>query len=112
MKLRLADLLDAMGVEARRQQPSDAAARWLDRNGHETCITTAAAWTAHRTPRAFLERQATGARFSVLPPPIKAVAMSRLRDWAVATFGSLDAVFVEAFRYDLTICRLQPGMPH
>lgn len=112
MKLRLADLLDAMGVEPRGREPSDAAARWLDRNGHETRITTAAAWAARRTPRAFLERHATGARFSVLPPSIKDLAMSRLRDWAVATFGSLDAVSVEAFRYDLMICRLQPGMPH
>ena len=112
MKLRLADLLDAMGAEARRKQPSDSAMRWLERNCHETCITTAAAWTAQRTPRAFLERHATGARFSVLPPSIKDVAMSRLRDWAVATFGSLDAVFVEPFRYDLMICRLHPGMPH
>jgi ubiquinone/menaquinone biosynthesis C-methylase UbiE len=112
MKLRLAGLLDAMGVEARRKQPSDAATRWLERNGHETCIATAAAWTAHRTPRGFLERHATGARFSVLPPSIKEVAMSRLRDWTVATFGSLDAVCVEAFRYDLMICRLHPGMPH
>ena len=38
--------------------------------------------------------------------------MSRLRDWAVATFGSLDAVSVEPFRFDLMICRLQPGMSH
>ena len=34
MKLRLADLLAAMGVAGRRKQPSDAAARWLEQNGH------------------------------------------------------------------------------
>jgi hypothetical protein len=38
--------------------------------------------------------------------------MLRLREWAVATFGSLDAVSVEPFRFDLMIYRLQPGMAH
>ena len=38
--------------------------------------------------------------------------MLRLRDWAAASFGSLNAVSAEPFRFDLTICRLQPGMSH
>jgi SAM-dependent methyltransferase len=109
MKRRLGELLDAMGVETGRTGSSDPAFCWPDRAGFAVRTATAATWTAERTPRAFLERHATGARFSVLPSSVKAAAMSRLRDWAIGSFGALDAVFVEPFRFDLTICRPQPG---
>jgi ubiquinone/menaquinone biosynthesis C-methylase UbiE len=105
MKGRLAEILEAMGIEARRKASTDAATRWLDRPGYDVRTATAATWRAERTPGAFLERHAAGARFAVLPPPVKDLAMLRLRDWAAATFGSLDAVSVEPFRFDLTICR-------
>ena len=53
MKLRLADLLDAMGVEAtpqrsRRRGNALARAEWP----RDAASSTAAAWTADRTPRA------------------------------------------------------------
>ena len=112
MKRRLAEILEAMGVDARRKASADTSAHWLHLHGCEVRTVTAATWTAERTPVAFLERHAAGARFAVLPPPIKDLAMLRLRDWAAASFGSLDAVSVEYFRFDLTICRLQPGMSH
>jgi ubiquinone/menaquinone biosynthesis C-methylase UbiE len=112
MRQHLAGSLDAAGVHPYRKKSSDDALSWLAGNAHDSRIVTAAAWTAERTPRAFLERHATGARFSVLPPPVQDIAMLRLRDWAVATFGSLDAVSVEPFRFDLIIYRLQPGIAH
>jgi ubiquinone/menaquinone biosynthesis C-methylase UbiE len=112
MRQHLAESLDAAGVHPYRKKSSDDAPSWLAGNAHDSRIVTAAAWTAERTPRAFLERHATGARFSVLPAPVRNIAMLRLRDWAVTAFGSLDAVSVEPFRFDLMIYRLQPGMTH
>ena len=112
MRQHLAEWLHAAGVHPYREEGSDDALSWLAGNAHHSCTLTAAGWVAERTPRAFLERHATGARFSVLPPPVRNIAMLRLREWAVATFGSLDAVSVEPFRFDLMIHRLQPGIAH
>ena len=112
MRQHLAESLDAAGVHPYRRKSSDSALSWLAANAHDSRTVTAAAWTAKRTPCAFLERHATGARFSVLPPPVQNMAMLRLREWAVATFGSLDSVSVEPFRFELMIYRLQPGMTH
>jgi ubiquinone/menaquinone biosynthesis C-methylase UbiE len=110
MRCQLAGALATLGVEAGRNEASDCATRWLAERDWEVCIATVATWTARCTPHAFLERHATGARFSVLPPPIRDTAMLRLREWAVATFGSLDAGFAEPFRYDLVIARPQSGV--
>jgi ubiquinone/menaquinone biosynthesis C-methylase UbiE len=112
MKRRLGKFIEAMGVELRRSDSADAVALWLDRERCEVRIVTAASWTAERTPHAFLERHATGARFSILPQPVKDAALSCLRQWAAATFGSLDAAFVEHFRFELMICRFRRGMSH
>ena len=112
MRQHLAESLDAAGVDPYRQKSSDDALSWLAGTAHDSRTVTAAAWAAERTPRAFLERHATGAQFSVLPQPVQNIAMRRLREWAVATFGSLDAVSVEPFRFDLIIYRLQPGMAY
>jgi ubiquinone/menaquinone biosynthesis C-methylase UbiE len=112
MRQHLAGSLDAAGVHPYRRKWSDDALSWLAGNAHDSRTVTAAAWAAERTPRAFLERHATGARFSVLPPPVQNIAMLRLREWAVATFGSLDAVSVEPYRFDLMIYRLRPGIVH
>jgi ubiquinone/menaquinone biosynthesis C-methylase UbiE len=110
MRRQLTDILATCGVEAGRNDAIDRTARWLAERGCEVCVATVATWTAQRTPCAFLERHATGARFSMLPEPIKDAAIGRLREWAAATFGSLDASFVETFRYDLVIARPQPGV--
>jgi ubiquinone/menaquinone biosynthesis C-methylase UbiE len=112
MRQRLAGSLDVAGVHPYRRKCRDDALSWLAGNAHDSRTVAAAAWAAERTPRAFLERHATGARFSVLSPPVQNIAMLRLREWAVATFGSLDAVSVEPFRFDLMIYRLLPGMSH
>jgi SAM-dependent methyltransferase len=108
MKRRLAELLTAMGVASRRDAAGDRATHWLTQHGCAVGGATAATWTAECTPRAFLERHARGAHFATLPAPVREAAMLGLREWAVATFGSLDAAFVEPFRYDLVIARPQP----
>jgi ubiquinone/menaquinone biosynthesis C-methylase UbiE len=112
MRQHLAESLAAAGVHRYQKKSSEDALSWVAGNARDSRIVTAAAWTAERTPRAFLQRHATGARFSVLPPPVRNIAMLRLREWAVATFGSLDAVSVEPFRFDLMTYRFQPRMAH
>lgn len=106
MKQHLAESLRATGIEPYWKKSSDDALNWLTRKACENRTVTAAAWTAERTPRRFLQRHSSGARFSVLPASVKDATMLHLRDWAIARFGSLDTKFAEAFRFELTICHL------
>jgi hypothetical protein len=63
-------------------------------------------------PRQFLERHGSGARFSVLPAPIRAATLHQASDWATERFGSLDALFRESFSYELSFFQPQPVKPH
>jgi hypothetical protein len=62
-------------------------------------------WNITQSPRDFLDRHATGARFAALPQPIREEALARLADWAIATFGALDATVTElhAFLLDVAV---------
>jgi hypothetical protein len=64
---------------------------------------TAATWTAERSPRRFLERHRTGARFASLPEPVGQEALAALADWATTTFGALEAVVREPHAFELQI---------
>ena len=111
MKARLAVILDGMDVHPYRDKPRDDALSWLVRTMPDRVVSTVAAWTAERTPAAFLERHGSGARFSVLDPTVKQEAMRQLAEWAVGQFGSLDARFAEHYGFQLTIHRSQQGIP-
>jgi len=109
MKQHLSELLDGMDVHPYRRQPKQDAFGWLADN---SALTTAvvARWPMGRTPREFMERHGNGARFSVLDPAVKAAAMSRLADWASATFGTLDAVSIEEQCFELRTYRHIRGL--
>ncbi|WP_158921369.1 class I SAM-dependent methyltransferase [Acidisphaera sp. S103] len=111
MKARLATILDDIDVHPYRDKPRDDALSWLIRTMPEHTVRTAATWTAERTPAAFLERHAGGARFSVLDAAVKQDAMRQLAVWATGQFGSLDAAFAENYSFELTIHRSQQGIP-
>ncbi|MEA2888797.1 MAG: hypothetical protein QOD11_3157 [Bradyrhizobium sp.] len=104
MKRQLALLLDEIGAPADRTNTRQDAQGWLEREARGTRLV-AATWTASRTPRGFIERHGTGARFSVLPAPVKEEAMRRLAAWAVTAFGSLDAASVELNEFELQLFR-------
>jgi ubiquinone/menaquinone biosynthesis C-methylase UbiE len=70
----------------------------------------AAAWRVERTPRAFLDRQRTGAHFSTLPESTREEALCRLSRWAAATFGSLDAAVSERHEFELRVFRFEQGV--
>jgi demethylmenaquinone methyltransferase/2-methoxy-6-polyprenyl-1,4-benzoquinol methylase len=104
MKQQLALLLDEIGAPADRTNTRQDAQGWLEHEGRGTRLV-AATWTARRTPRGFIERHRTGARFSALPQPVKDDAMRRLGAWAGETFGSLDAASVEPHQFELRLFR-------
>jgi ubiquinone/menaquinone biosynthesis C-methylase UbiE len=111
MKDRLAAILKEMDVHPYRGKFREDAMGWLARTLPHPKIVVAATWIAGRTPDGFLERHALGARFRVLPEPVKQEAMHRLRVWATQRYGCLDTVCHEDFRFELIIHRRQQGTP-
>ena len=109
MKQRLASMLEELGIEQDHTSARDDIARWLEANADSSETEIAATWTATRTPRAFIERHGSAARFSALPPPVKAQALHELGAWAAATFGSLDAACSEPHAFELQVFRFQDG---
>src|SRR5712671_7601093 len=109
MKRRLGALLVDLGVEADTANARDDVHRALESQAQARTSVAAWSWNAERTARAFLDRHAGGARFAVLPEPVKTEAMRRLAAWAVATFGSLDKIFSEAHAFELTIFSFTAG---
>lgn len=105
MKSRLASLLEEKGIMRKQANVREEVEQWLSEHAADASRITAATWKALRTPRAFLERQLTGARFSALPEPVKNEALRRLAAWAVETFGSLDTTSSERHEFELRIFR-------
>src|SRR5262249_28513143 len=110
MKQRLASILGAIGVPSYHMDTRGVAQPWLESIAHTSKRITVAEWSAERTPRQFLERQPTGARFSALPAPVKEQALRKLAAWASDTFGSLDAKFSERHSFELQVFKFSPGV--
>jgi SAM-dependent methyltransferase len=101
MKERLDTILADMGVAHERKNAREQVQRWLGTRARGGAPVAAAAWDAERTPRGFLDRHRTGARFSLLSEPVKDEALRRLSAWAVGEFGSLDAATTERHAFEL-----------
>ena len=104
MKQRLDAILDESGARPERLNARNEALRVLKEDARATRLE-AATWTAARTPRGFLERHRTGARFAALPVPTKDEALRRLAAWASDAFGSLDAALSERHAFELQVFR-------
>jgi SAM-dependent methyltransferase len=105
MRAQLSLILTEWGIDAHRRGAQREEARaWLAPSARRMTEVVAARWEAIRTPGDFLARHATGARFAALPQPIQDAALRRLADWAVATFGALDATFAEPHAFVLDVC--------
>jgi ubiquinone/menaquinone biosynthesis C-methylase UbiE len=100
MKRRLAALLAELGVKPAQLNARKDVQNWLKANARGKRMI-AARWTAVRTPRGFLKRHRTGARFAALPDAVKENAMSALSTWAKAAFGSVDMEFREPYAFEL-----------
>jgi ubiquinone/menaquinone biosynthesis C-methylase UbiE len=109
MKQRLAAILAGLGAEKDRANAREDIAQWLESNAGSSESVTAASWTASRTPRGFIERHGSGARFAALPAPLKTQALRELGAWAAAIFGSLDAAASEPHAFALQIFKFHNG---
>ncbi len=107
MKQQLTSLLGEVGIEPGRANVRDDVRIWLQSVASDHTQLTAAAWTAERTPRAFIDRHRTGARFSALPALVKDEALRRLAAWATTRFGSLDTPCSERHEFELRIFRFR-----
>jgi ubiquinone/menaquinone biosynthesis C-methylase UbiE len=106
MRQHLTAILDDMGATRGEGNRREEAVRFLEHVASGSCVS-AAAWNAERTPRGFLERHRTGARFAALPAPIKDAALGKLAGWASAAFGSLDHVLRESHYFELRVFKFQ-----
>jgi ubiquinone/menaquinone biosynthesis C-methylase UbiE len=107
MKQRLSAILRERGTEHDRANAREEILQSLESSARSRESVIAATWTAQRTPRGFIERHGSGARFSALPLPIKAQALRDLGAWAAAAFGSLDQTFSEQHAFELQVFRFQ-----
>jgi SAM-dependent methyltransferase len=110
MKQRLVSLLGGRGVQLDAMNAREVVAHWLASAATGRTRVVVGAWDVDRTPRDFLDRHPTGARFSALPGRVKKEALSRLESWATETFGSLDAKFSERHAFELQVFKFQQGL--
>jgi len=109
LKQRLDVLLTERGLGAMRQNHREDVAHHLAAVAASKTLVTAATWPVERSPRAFLERHAGGARFSRLPREPREEALRALAGWAIAQFGSLNTVFNEIHRFEIELFRFGKG---
>jgi hypothetical protein len=106
MKRQLSAVLQDLGVQPYHAN-THRVDSWLEFDAVHQDSVIAAEWETKRTPRGFLERQPTGARFSSLSAAVQEAALQRLSEWAAETFGSLDAVFFERYAFELRMFKFQ-----
>jgi ubiquinone/menaquinone biosynthesis C-methylase UbiE len=104
LRRRLAAILEDMGIAPHQPGRSrDHSLAWLASSASRRQHMIAAAWNAEPTPRAFLGRHRTGARFSALPAAVQEDALHQLSTWAHETFGSLDVALPEEHTYEVDL---------
>ena len=102
LKQRLTELLAERRVAIERQNVREDVERLLGDIATRRAVT-AATWSTERTPRRYLDRQRTGARFATLPAAAAEEALDALAAWATSTFGGLDAAVRETHAFELQI---------
>jgi ubiquinone/menaquinone biosynthesis C-methylase UbiE len=103
MKQRLLSILAEFGVPSYHHDVHRDAKLWLESISDSNAVIEAARWESRRSPRAFLVRQRTGARFSTLPDKLRTGALERLEAWASREFDSLDFDSVEPLTFELNV---------
>ena len=104
LKKRLAAILETMGVEWHQgKQSRDQALASLGSSAAVWLHVRAATWERNPTPREFLVRHRTGARFAALPDAVRDEALEKLSAWAEKTFGSFDAASREEHSFELDV---------
>jgi hypothetical protein len=110
LKRQLTAVLERMQIARHRPQESRRQAlAWLQASAVHHVQCQAASWNVRTTPRDFLTRHRTGARFAALPADVQEQAIKQLSAWAEMTFGSLDAEFQEQRSFELDIFSFAKG---
>jgi ubiquinone/menaquinone biosynthesis C-methylase UbiE len=109
MKQRLASIVHEMDAPADNSNPRSDAQHALEAAATRNGRLIVAEWEAERTPRGFIERHRTGARFSALPEGVRNEAMASLQRWADSAFSSLDAPHRERHTFELRVFEFQEG---
>jgi ubiquinone/menaquinone biosynthesis C-methylase UbiE len=102
LKRRLVELLAERRIAIERRNVREDVEHSLADVATRRAVTVAT-WSAERTPRRYLDRQRTGARFATLPGAAAEEALAALAGWATATFGGLDAAVHEPHAFELQI---------
>jgi len=100
LKQRLVALLAERHLAIDRKNVRDEVERSLAGTATRRTVTVAT-WTAERTPRRYLDRQHTSARLAALPAAVTEDVLAALADWAISTFGGLDAAVREPHAFEL-----------
>jgi ubiquinone/menaquinone biosynthesis C-methylase UbiE len=104
LKRQLASILEEMQVAWHRPQESRRKAlAWLESSAVRHTHVNAASWNVNTSVEEFLLRHRTGARFAALPIAAQEEALSKLRAWVEASYGSVTARFQEERSFDLDI---------
>ncbi len=107
MKKQLMQILKQMGAASHESKRSrEESLQWLRTACSRETQVTAVSWTSQRTPREFMQRHRSGARFSSLPGMVQDEALQKLSVWANTTYGSLNDVFSEKHSFDLHLFRI------
>jgi ubiquinone/menaquinone biosynthesis C-methylase UbiE len=104
LKRQLKLILEQMGVVWHRPRESyRKSLASLEAISRRHIPMSAASWDVAATPRDFLLRHQTGARFASLPVATQEHALEQLTTYAEETFGALDRSFEEQRSFELDI---------
>jgi ubiquinone/menaquinone biosynthesis C-methylase UbiE len=103
MKRHLGAILSEMGISNEHPHAREKTEAYLAEEASDKQRIIPARWQTVRSPRTFLDRHRTGARFSGLPVAVKEDSLGRLAVWAAQKFGSLDAKISEQDQFELLI---------
>lgn len=98
-------LLTLLDTRHERLNAREDAERYLTSIASAASHLVGITWRAERSPRAFLDRHATAARFSQLPRAPREEALCALAAWAQTQFGGLDVMFPETHRFEMRVFR-------
>jgi SAM-dependent methyltransferase len=102
MRNRLGELITDMGI-AEPLPDRDAAGEWLRTRSSRHLQVRPARWTVDRSPREFIGRKQTGARFASLPADVRETGLRSLANWAEQNIGPLDTSFSETHHFSLEL---------
>jgi ubiquinone/menaquinone biosynthesis C-methylase UbiE len=111
MRDRLEKLISGMGL-IEPFSDRGAMAEWLKANSSRQLKLRPMEWIEDRSPRDFIQRKQSAARFASFPSDVRKTALRSLAGWAERSIGPLDARFRETCYFSLELYWFQAGARH